>query len=106
MWSEFEIAPMLARQTIGTRRISPLGNVASPLAFAVGQRGAAPALGQICPPRPGCISMLWTVSAQRILPIGRQLPTRASASAPDGHRVARLQPIRGEDVCLLPVRTG
>jgi hypothetical protein len=27
MWSGFETAPIVARQELGTRRISPLGNV-------------------------------------------------------------------------------
>src|SRR5262245_44275076 len=84
MWSEFEIVPMLARQTTGTRRISPLGKVSwaqSPSRFV--SVALHPALRQICPPRPGCISTLCTVMPRGILPIGRQLPTRASASGPD-----------------------
>src|SRR5829696_6915372 len=83
MWSAFEIDPMLARQVIGIRRISPLGSVSwahSPSRFV--RVALHPADRQICPPRPGCISTLWTDMPRGTRPSGRQLPTRGSASGP------------------------
>src|SRR5205085_6781454 len=80
MCSEFEITPTVARQLALTRRTSPDGRVICAQSASRAVRVALqPAERQIWPPRPGCISTLWTEVPSGIFRSGRQLPTRASA---------------------------
>src|SRR4051812_32969719 len=83
MWSGFDIVPTVARHFEWTRRTSPDGIVicAQSPSRAVSV-ALHPADRQICPPRPGVISTLWTDIPSGIRLIGRQLPTRGSTSGP------------------------
>src|SRR5438128_2761467 len=81
MCSALEIAPMVARQSAETRRTSPDGSVSCAQSASRAVNVALhPAERQICPPRPGCISTLWTLMPVGIRRSGRQLPTFGSAS--------------------------
>src|SRR5438128_10748654 len=62
MWSALLMAPIVARHSELTRRTSPDGKVtcAQRPSRAVSV-ALVPALRQSWPPRPGCISRLWTL---------------------------------------------
>src|SRR4051794_29351457 len=83
MWSALLTEPIVARHSAGRRRTSPDGSViwAHPPSRAVNV-ACDPALRQICPPWPGCISRLLIVMPSGMRFSGRQLPTRGSASGP------------------------
>ncbi len=77
--SALPTSPMVARQSIGTRRISVLGSrrVTKSPSLATSCT-LAPALRAIFAPAPGFISMLWMVVPTGMKRIGRALPGRMS----------------------------
>src|SRR5256885_4519710 len=83
MCSELPMLPIVARHSALTRRTSPDGSVtwahfpSRALSVAL-----VPALRQIWPPRPGCISRLWMLIPSGILRSDIALPERGSASSP------------------------
>src|SRR5207237_9922522 len=83
MCSALEMAPIVARQSAWMRRTSPDGRVIwAQSASRADNVALHPADRQICPPRPGCNSTLWTVVPVGIFRSGRQLPTFGSRSGP------------------------
>src|SRR5262245_17589422 len=83
MCSALPSLPIVARHSELTRRTSPEGSVICAQRPSRAVRVAlAPAERQIWPPRPGCISRLWTDIPKGIRRSGRQLPTRGSHSSP------------------------
>ena len=81
--SRQEVAPIVARQAAGTRRISPLGSVICAHCDSRATSTADdPAERHNLPPRPACNSTLCTCIPRGMADIGRQFPTSGGASAP------------------------
>src|SRR5436309_5006059 len=83
MWSALPMLPMVARHSELTRRTSPDGSViCAHLPSRAVSVALVPALRQIWPPWPGCISRLWMLMPSGICLSVMQWPTRGSADPP------------------------
>ena len=96
--------PRVARQSMGTRRISVDGRrrVAKAPSLATSWT-LMPAPRAIFPPPPGRSSTLWMTEPTGMKRRGRALPGRISAPWPDWSRSPDLHLGRGQDVALLAV---